>query len=99
MEDKIDVQALSDHFLEPFWANIVLQGQITDNRWLENDIFYCRSRGSCSLNVTAESNRKDAVAYWWILPDESVSDEKNPRAIKLSYGQYDILLISTDMIT
>lgn len=99
MQKDFSVEDLSPHFDESFTANIVLQGQMTDNRWLEGDVFHCRSRGSCSVNIAGESNRKDGVLYWWIMPDDSVSDEKNPGAMKLEYGPYEILLIATDTIT
>lgn len=93
------MEILSSHFDTPFVPRIVLQGQMTDNRWLEGDVFYCRSRGSCSVNVACESNRDEGVLYWWIMPDGSVSDDKNPSAMKLEYGSYEILLIATDTIT
>lgn len=51
------------------------------------------------MNITAQTNRVDNVNYFWIFPDGSVSDEKNPEAIKLLYGQAEILLIVSDEIT
>lgn len=99
IEKNISVEILSTHFDEPFTARIVLQGQMSDNRWVESDVFHCRSRDSCSVNVAGEANRDEGVLYWWIMPDESVSDDKNPSAMKLEYGSYEILLIATDTIT
>lgn len=99
IQKDCSVEFLSPHFDEPFTARIVLQGQMTDNRLMEDHVFHCRSRGSCSVNIAGESNRGDGVLYWWIMPDESVSDEKNPSAMKLEYGSYEILLIATDTIT
>lgn len=77
-EKEITIDIISPHFTTPLTADILLQGQITDNRWREGDMFYCRTRGSCSVNVTAQNNREDDVSYLWIFPDGSVSDEKNP---------------------
>lgn len=99
VEKTVSVEVISDHFASPLQASIVLQGQKTDNRWQEWDTFHCRSRESCSVNVTAETNRSDNVDYLWIFPDGSVTDEKNPLNLKLDYGQYDIMLIMTDGIT
>lgn|GEM_PF-1326848 len=39
------------------------------------------------------------MTYFWIFPDGSVSDEKNPLSTKLEYGQYEILLFTYDDIT
>lgn len=75
---EITMDFVSPHFATPLTADILLQGQITDNRWREGDIFHCRSREYCSVNVIAENNREDEVSYLWIFPDGSVSDEKNP---------------------
>lgn len=51
------------------------------------------------MNVTAETNREEDVSYFWLFPDGSVSDEKNPLSTKLEYGQYEILLFAYDEIT
>jgi hypothetical protein len=75
---EITIDVVSPHFATPLTADILLQGQITDNRWREGDIFHCHSREYCSVNVVAENNREDEVSYLWIFPDGSVSDEKNP---------------------
>ncbi|MCB9806595.1 hypothetical protein H6768_01625 [Candidatus Peribacteria bacterium] len=48
-------------------------------------MFYCRSREFCSVNLTAYTNREDDVNYFWIFPDGSVNDTKNPPAIKLGF--------------
>lgn len=77
-EKEITIDIVSPHFITPLTADILLQGQITDNRWREGDIFHCRSREYCSVNVEAETNRGDDVSYLWIFPDGSLSDEKNP---------------------
>jgi endonuclease YncB( thermonuclease family) len=98
-EKPLAIEFISPHFENALTTKIVLQGQITDNRWLEWDVFHCRSRGSCSVNVTAETNREEDVTYFWIFPDGSVSDEKNPLSTKLEYGQYEILLFTYDDIT
>lgn len=98
-EKEITIDAVSPHFTSPLMADILLQGQITNNRWREGDIFHCRSREYCSVNVIAENNREDEVSYLWIFPDGSVSDEKNPWALKLQFGQHEILLITIDEIT
>ena len=98
-EKPLAIEFVSPHFSTPLTSKILLQGQITDNRWLTGDVFHCRSRGSCSVNVTAETNREEDVSYFWLFPDGSVSDEKNPLSTKLEYGQYEILLFAYDEIT
>ena len=57
------------------------------------------SRGSCSVNLTAEVNRKKDISYEWVLPDGTVSREKNPLALKLPYGDYTATLKINDEIT
>lgn len=98
-EKTITVETISPHFDTPLSINILLQGQKTPNRWQEGDIFHCRSRGSCSVNVAAESNRTDDVTYLWKFPDGSVSNRKNPTAFPVAYGQYEITLTISDQIT
>lgn len=51
------------------------------------------------MNLTVETNREDNVTYFWIFPDGSVDDRKNPGAIKLDYGEHEVLLIASDEIT
>jgi hypothetical protein len=65
----------------------------------EDGIFHCLSRGSCSVNLTAEVNRKKDIRYEWTLPDGTVSIEKNPPALKLAYGDSTATLKITDEIT
>jgi len=84
-EKQLKIVIISPHLSSPLTAKISMQGEMTNNRWRENDIFHCRSRGSCSVNVVAESNREDSVAYWWIFPEDSIQDGKNPASIKLNY--------------
>lgn len=98
-EKEITIESLSTHFETPLTVEILMQGQITDNRWQVWDVFHCRSREFCSVNVTAQTNRENEVSYLWIFPDGDIIDEKNPWALKLSYGQYEIILIVTDHIT
>lgn len=98
-EKTVTIETISPHFSSTLTAKILLQWQITDNRWQEGDIFHCRSRGSCSVNLTAETNREDDVTYFWIFPDGSIDDRKNPGVIKLDYGQHEVLLIASDEIT
>ncbi len=35
LEKKMTIENISDHFLTPLKASIILQGQKTDNRWQE----------------------------------------------------------------
>jgi len=98
-EKQIIIETISPHLTTPLTAKIILQGKMTKNRWEKDSIFHCRSRGSCSVNLTVETNREANVNYFWIFPDGSMSDEKNPRAIKLGYGEYEILLFVSDDIT
>jgi hypothetical protein len=98
-EKELIIDRTSPHFDSPLSAQIVLQGQKTDNRWREGDVFHCRSRGSCSVNVTAETNREEDVNYFWIFPDGSLSDKQNPAAFNLRYGNSTIILIVSDEIT
>lgn len=98
-EEKVDVSYLSPHFLVPLGAEIVLQWQKTNNRTLEGDTFLCKSRGTCSLNVTAQTNREWNVHYFWIFPDGSISDKENPTAISLGYGEFTVILFVSDDIT
>lgn len=51
------------------------------------------------MNLTAETNREDDVTYFWIFPDGSIDDRENPGAIKLDYGQHEVLLVAHDEIT
>lgn len=37
--------------------------------------------------------------YFWIFPDGSLDDRKNPGAIKVGYGQHEVLLIMLDAIS
>jgi hypothetical protein len=99
LEKKIIIESISPHLTEALSAKIVLQGQMSDNRWQEGSIFHCRSRGSCSVNLTVESNREADVDYLWIFPDGSLDDRKNPGAIKVGYGQHEVLLIMSDAIS
>ncbi|MBP7774068.1 thermonuclease family protein [Candidatus Gracilibacteria bacterium] len=98
-EKELIIDFVSPHFQTPLASSIVLQGPKTDNRWREGDIFHCRSRGSCSVNVTAETNREGEVNYLWMFPDGSVSDKENPTAFSLGYGNYTIILVISDEIT
>jgi len=94
------VEHISDHFLSPLQGAIVLQGKQTSNRWIGIDgIFYCRSRGSCSVNVIADYNRKNALKYEWTLPSGEIFIGKNPPSMKVSYGDFFIKLIVIDEIT
>lgn len=98
-EKAVTIETISPHFSSTLTAEILFQWQITDNRWQEGDTFHCRSRGSCSVNLTAETNKEDNVTYFWIFPDGSMDDRENPGAIKLWYGQHRVLLIASDEIT
>jgi endonuclease YncB( thermonuclease family) len=98
-EKELIVDFTSPHFQTPLISSIVLQWQKTDNRWREWDMFHCRSRGSCSINVTAETNREGELNYLWIFPDGSVSDKENPTAFSLGYGNSTIILVVSDEIT
>jgi endonuclease YncB( thermonuclease family) len=98
-EKELIIDHTSPHFDSPLSVQIVLQGQKTENRWREGDVFHCRSRGSCSVNVTAETNREEDVNYFWIFPDGSLSDKQNPAAFNLRYGNSTIILIVFDEIT
>ncbi len=51
---------------------------MTNNRRQSNNIFYCQSRGSCSINLVANSNRDKYTEYIWILPEGGVEEGKNP---------------------
>jgi hypothetical protein len=51
------------------------------------------------VNLTADVNRKKDISYEWILPDGTISREKNPPAFKLAYGEYTATLKITDEIT
>lgn len=101
LEKKSILEKLSDHFLHILTGGIVVQGiQGTNNRWRgEDGVFHCLSRGSCSVNLIAEVNRKTGIRYEWILPDGSASTEKNPPALKLGYGDSTATLKITDEIT
>ncbi|MBP6921665.1 thermonuclease family protein, partial [Candidatus Gracilibacteria bacterium] len=98
-EKRLTVDTISPHLTSPLSGKIVLQGQISDNRWQEGSVFHCRSRGSCSVNLTAETNREGEISYFWIFPDGSVDDKKNPAAIKLGYGQHEVLMVLSDNIS
>jgi len=98
-EKELIVDTISPHLTSPLSAKIVLQGQVSDNRWQEGSVFHCRSRGSCSVNLTVETNREEDVDYFWIFPDGSLDDRKNPGAIKVGYGQHEVLLIMSDAIS
>ncbi len=101
LEKNVVLETLSDHFLNPLTGAIVLQGtQWTKNRWIADDgVFHCLSRGSCSVNLTAEVNRRADIRYEWLLPDGTTYSEKNPPALKLEYGDYTVTLKVTDAIT
>jgi endonuclease YncB( thermonuclease family) len=98
-EKELIVDTISPHLTSPLSAKIVLQGQVSDNRWQEGSVFHCRSRGSCSVNLTVETNREEDIDYFWIFPDGSLDDRKNPGAIKVGYGQHEVLLIMSDAIS
>lgn len=73
---------------------------MTKNRWIGTDrIFYCQSRGLCSLNVVAEYNRQKNLIYTWKLPNGDKFIGKNPTSFKLGYGRYIIELTVRDEIT
>lgn len=98
-EKSINLEQVSDHFLTPLQADIFLQWKKTKNHIEEDGTLYCRSRGSCSVNVTADSNRTEEMSYLWIFPDGSVSDMKNPPSFKIEYGKTMIILAATDNVT
>ncbi|MEI6710800.1 MAG: hypothetical protein WCK88_00575 [bacterium] len=59
---------------------------MSKNRWIgEDGVFQCRSRGSCSVNLEAEYNRKKDITYTWILPNEETFVGKNPSSFKIPY--------------
>jgi len=53
----------------------------------------------CLINFIAEINRIKDIRYEWFLPDGTTFFEKNPPALKLSYGDYTATLKITDEIT
>lgn len=57
-EEKTQIDFISPHFLAPLSVEIILQGQETRNRSFQDGVFYCRSRGSCSVNLTVKTNRE-----------------------------------------
>ena len=77
-EKQVRVEILSSHLTTPLTAKIILQGKMSKNRWQTEDVFHCRSRGSCSVNFIAETNREADVNYFWIFPDGTLDDRKNP---------------------
>lgn len=95
----VTVKNISDHFTEPLMVSIDMQGSFSKNRWLDGQTFHCQSRGSCSVNVAALVNRKKNITYTWTMPDGSTLTEKNPKAVKISYGTYFITLHVVDEIT
>lgn len=99
LEKKLMVETVSEHFLIPITAEIVVQGSMSNNRWMRGDIFHCRSRGSCSVNLAAEVNRSSGVTYSWQLPDGVIFTEKNPKSFKVRYGKFPITVEVTDTIT
>jgi micrococcal nuclease len=99
LEKKVIIEGISPHLTEALSGEIVLQGQMSDNRWQEGSVFHCRSRGSCSVNLTVETNREADVDYFWIFPDGSLDDRKNPGAIKVGYGQHEVLLVMSDALS
>ena len=58
-EKNMAIDHVSEHYLSPLEANIFLQGKKTKNHIEEDGTLYCQSRGTCSVNVTAESNRSE----------------------------------------
>jgi len=100
LEKIVNVDNISDHFLNPLAGKILVQGKMSKNRWMGTDgIFYCRSRVSCSVNLIAEYNRKNTVKYEWTLPSGEIFLGKNPPSIKVPYGDFSIQLVVTDEIT
>ncbi len=97
-EKTFTAENISPHFLSLLEWNIILQGTLSKNRWQEGNTFHCRSRGSCSVNFSAESNRKSDVRYIWELPD-GTSEWKNPKAFKVWYGTFFVKLTIQDLIT
>ncbi len=73
---------------------------MSKNRWLDtNGVFQCRSRGSCSVNLTAEYNRKNDLLYTWVLPSGEIFTGKNPPSFKIEYGDFLVRLSVEDSIT
>lgn len=99
LEKNITQEIISPHLTTPFTASIVLQWQMTNNRRQSNHIFYCQTRGSCSINLVANSNRDKYAEYIWILPEGGVEEGKNPTSFTVWYWKYEALLIATDTIT
>lgn len=98
-EKNLILEHISGHFLSPLDVGILLQWKRIKNHIEENGTLYCQSRGTCSVNVTADANRSDDVSYLWIFPDGSVSDKQNPASFKIGYGRSVIILVATDNIT
>lgn len=73
LEKILSVEHISDHFLYPLAGQISVQGKMSKNRWVgEDGVFQCRSRGSCSVNLEADYNRKKDLEYIWTLPSGEV---------------------------
>lgn len=70
------------------------------NRWINgNGVFQCRSRGSCSVNLEADYNRKKDIVFTWILPNGDTFTGKNPPSFKVGYGDFMVKLQVRDTIT
>ncbi len=100
LEKILSVEHISDHFLAPLAGQIVVQGAMSKNRWIEEDgTFQCRSRGSCSVNLEADYNRKKDLVYTWTLPSGDIFVGKNPPSFKVGYGDFTVKLEVSDTVT
>lgn len=78
--------------------NIIMQWRSSSNRWTEGDRMYCRSRGSCSINLDVDVDDKSGLEYVWKFDDQWIY-KKNPKAIKYNYGEHRIKLEIYDPVT
>lgn len=100
LQKHLTVDVISNHFLEPLSGQIRVQGKMSKNRWIgEDGIFQCRSRGSCSVNLQAEYNRKKDILSTWTLPNGEIFVGKNPPSFKIPYGDFVVKVTLSDTIT
>jgi hypothetical protein len=100
LQKDLVVTDISEHFSSSLDGAILVQGSMTKNRWIDDHhVFQCRSRGSCSVNLTAEYNRKKDILYTWTLPNGDSFVGKNPPSFKVGYGDFVIKLSVADTIT
>lgn len=98
-EKEILVDHVLQNFLEPLQIDIVVQGAMSKNRWRDGDVFFCRSRKGCSINLDVDDRKWKHLDYLWEYSTGEVFTKKNPTSVKMPHGTHTVRVTVTDTLT